>query len=251
MNSIYKDDFYENLDFISQATEPFVDNVESLYSNFPDIVKLSKEHILKSATTDPRYASIDMLHSCNSAITETIAIMKASNPSKFLTELSDYVVDPVRFKLLFEIELHKDTEIDIFTGESSHDIFLKKKKTSIDNEDLLEYAMHRLQHFYRWNYFDYKYYERKRILELCDIFGIASSTRSKDNRSLGFQLREGIYVNIQNNLFRIRKYEVMKSIAEWCDSYVKTGDLAAYTNLTRFKLMTHSGKAIYSIQEVL
>ena len=157
----------------------------------------------------------------------------------------------MRFKVLFEIQLHDQTEVDVFTGESSHDILLKKRNVSINNEDLWEYAVYKLQYFYRWGAFDYKHYDRKRIQELCDIFGVASPTRSRDNRVLGTQLRDSILTNIQNNSFRVRKYEVMKLIGFWCDRYVKYNDLAAYTNLTRFKLMTHSGRAIYSIEEAI
>jgi len=249
--SIYTDKVYDQLDFISQATEPFMDNIENLFSAIPDMILLSPEDLYDSSYISRSYAGMTIRNVISKKIKSVSENIIASDKSRYDTDLCDMFSEKAFFTI--ESEDLMPVEINIFTGECSSPLYLVKKKNCIDNEDVLKYAKSRAFSSYRHVYFDYNKRDSKpesinRIKELCDIFN-AQFSRTKNIAVIANELSNHILTNIENDVYRIRTFKLMCLIGRWCKSYVNYGDIESYTNLTRFKLMTHSGKAIYSVGE--
>lgn len=250
--SIYADKVYDELDFISQATEPFMDNVENLFSAIPDRILLHPEDICESTYVSRSYANISMKEVIRKKIKKIVEELIASDRSKYDTDLCDLFTEKSFFTV--ESENLQPVEINVFTGDCNIPLYIVKKTFSIKNEEIMSFAKNKTWNSFRYVYFDYHKSQSntdsiRRIKELCDIFNVDCS-RTKNIKVIADELASQIWQKINNDTYRIRTHRLMYLIGRWSKHYIDHGDIGSYANLTRFKLMTHSGKAIYSLGEI-
>lgn len=251
MSSLYVDNIYDNLDFISQATEPFVDNVQNLFAAMPDRILLEPSDILDYIYLNNYNASINDRMILASKLDKVYFSMLSFDAEKYKTNLNDYLTSEAN--KVFKLEIQEETEIDSTNGEHSKPIYIVKNREIISSEDVAEYALGKALHSYRYYFFYYrKDNDAARIKELCEIFEVDRSvTKTRNQHALGSSLCDAICHNIKNDIYRIRTYDMLMNLGKWCLEYVDKKDMASYTNITRFKLMTHSGRAIYSMEETI
>jgi hypothetical protein len=251
MSSLYVDNLYNSLDFISQATEPFLDNVQNLLASLPNKIPIEPQDISSYIYLNHYNAGLNERMIIGHKIEKVYLSMIGIDYSKYATNLTDFITSENNKFLKLEIE--PGTEINSTNGECSKPIFLVKKNDSVPSEDIAKYALAKALHSYKYYYFYYsKDNDLARVKELCEIFEVDKSLmKTRNPGALGQSLCDAISHNVKNDTYRIRTYDMLVNIGKWCRDYVNDKDMASYTNITRFKLMTHSGRAIYSIEETL
>jgi hypothetical protein len=143
-----------------------------------------------------------------------------------------------------------EPELNYVTNEISNGkIFLVKAKAILEEDDLKSLMIRSsLDHLVslRSNEGDATRYK--------DIFEVLGD--SEDGiRSRSFRNKRAIlYKRIKNilekNEWNIKSQDVAEKMTKWIVDYIANGNLAAYSNFCRLKVMTHLGQPIYSIQEV-
>ena len=53
------------------------------------------------------------------------------------------------------------------------------------------------------------------------------------------------------NEWQVKDADLMVSFIKWINQYIKDGNLAALTNITKLKIMTNKNQPIYSIKEAI
>jgi hypothetical protein len=85
------------------------------------------------------------------------------------------------------------------------------------------------------------------ILEL--IGGCEAHLKNRSSRKKMFAIFQRMRSIFQNNEWRIRDTELANKACTWIHSYITDGNLAAFTNFCKLKVMTHNNMPIYSVEE--
>ena len=81
------------------------------------------------------------------------------------------------------------------------------------------------------------------ILGKCDEGLTSKSSRTK-RRGLMVRLRE----IMSKNEWNLRDVELANQVGLWIIDYIQDGNVAAFRDLCRLKVMTHKGLPIYSME---
>lgn len=223
----FDDDVYENLDWLSQATTPLVFSGNAILSTLPDKVPVSIDTINKSILgRDNLYIS------------------------SFVSDiLDDVTIDhSVRYLLerCYNFEGNGEMLVDPAQGIYPS-IQVVKIKQSFSEKEIIIHIQDRLRYISGDNL--------GRINEILDLIGYKQKDGTKNLRSsrhAGKKIR-GISNTLNeiftNNKWQVRDADLMLSFIDWISQYIKNGNLAALTNITKLKIMTHKKQPIYSIKE--
>ena len=86
------------------------------------------------------------------------------------------------------------------------------------------------------------------IMEL--LGGCEEGLRSRSDRRKKSVIHKRVGEIFKDNLWNIRDTELATKVGSWIRCYIENGNLAAYSNFCRLKVMTHKGQPIYSMEEV-
>lgn len=91
-----------------------------------------------------------------------------------------------------------------------------------------------------------------RMKEIIDIIGIPDNERSilRSSSKTSYYLTDRLRKIVKEDEWRIKKVDLIFKMVRWVRAYISHGNLAALTNFTKLKCMTHKGVAIYSMEEV-
>lgn len=226
----FDDDVYENLDWLSQAATPLVFSGNKILSDLPDKIDVSPKAILNSLNHYNHIAVSsfidnyldgdhvdcdikDMLYECYNFVGE-----------------GDMLVDPVN---------------NIFPT-----IHVTKIKQSFSEKEIMRMVGRKLNY---WCSCD----DVGRINEILELIEYKPKDGAKSlhsSRSIKKKLHgvlETLRDTLASNKWQIRDVDLMLSFVNWVYRYIQNGNLAALTNITKLKIMTHKKQPIYSIKEVV
>lgn len=238
--SVFKDKKYEELDWISQATEPIESNINDYLSRLPDKLEITIEDML--------YAMKDSFYSYL-RLDKTLKIIFQRQVKD--THFNDLSYD-VQHKIVdcFSFEIEGEPELNYLTNSINNGkIFIVKSKAILE-EDELKHLMIRtsLDHLInlRSDTGDVNRYK-----DIFEVLGeCEDGIRSRSIRNKRSVLYKRIKNILEKNEWNIKSHEVAEKMTKWIVDYLRDGNLAAYSNFCRLKVMTHLGQPIYSIQEV-
>lgn len=230
MSDFFKDAKYKELDWISQAIEPWDYSLIEVVAQMPDRVEVSPSKLLK-LNNDYRYGSLSI--------------------DRFLLEIDQRLAKyaTADYKRLFKFEMAPDTTLDLRTKELSNPIYIVKIKPTLDDLDIKEIALTRIRDLY-WSvklYINSDYNALTRANEIMDLLGI--TTRSKSGNKKRRLIIEALHNIMSEDKWRIRSIELIDKMIGWIYDYINNGEIACLVNFTKLKIMTHSGQPIYSIKE--
>lgn len=235
---VFDDKKFEQLDWISQATEPIDSQMNDFLGKIPDVVKIDFQLYKKIANFGP-----------DISIGQIILSMKEKYaPYSELSYGQVSVLDKC-FKLEFSTnEIIIDFENEIISGG---EITLIKLNSTMDEkilENILgQEGIESLHPSIMHGSTD----SLSRANEIMELLGnCENGLKTRSDRK-----KRGAILNRLNDLFKnnewnIRDTELANKVGYWIRDYIMDGNLAAFSNFCRLKVMTHKNQPIYSMEEV-
>jgi hypothetical protein len=223
------DETYENLDFISKATEPFVMEGWDKVAELPDRIEVPENLILKLA------AEMDFRQN--------------AEPRQLMKQMFPGVRSEIPISECFELEIESsdgELSVDAVDGKLVNGkLFLVKVwSASLSNELAAILTREWFQKIYGSVYSP----KKERLAELIELFDVPKAKSRSQYSKLSQLIR-----HVETNLFttyRVRSLDAALKIAKWLTSALN-GDQGALVDLTHFKVRTHSGNPIYSLSEIV
>ena len=223
--SFFDDEVYDNLDWLSQATMPLVFSGNKLLGNLPDRI-------------DVDVASIDL----SGYFRKNNVLYRYEVGERSIASL---IADCYVFKGEGDVV---DPVNDIYPT-----VWLEKVKKDFSEKDIINYVRSQLS----TNSHSYLGADIGRINEILDLINYKHegyTVNLRSSRSAKKKMR-GIFKRLHEifskNEWQVRDADLMVSFIGWVNQYVLEGNLAALTNITKLKIMTHRNQPIYSIKEVV
>lgn len=247
MSDFFADKQYQSLDWISQAVEPWDWSAIPAFNAFPQRTEITPSILQAVIYANPSKFG---RYSIEFSVEHLVAVIAQLHDNPLVKE-ADIMPSHMRYSVysLFELEYSSpyDTEFRCDDLSFSHPIYLVKTKPLIDDKICQEMvATNATEIFYDLN--SRADEAIKRMGEILDLITSNKLARGRLNRRDQF-IRELRTIFLEDK-WRIRSVPLGLNIARWVVDYVNEGNLAAMANFAKVKVMTHAGKAIYSIQEV-
>lgn len=236
--SVFVDRKFEELDWISQATEPIDSVLNVIMGSIPDEFEITFEE----------YVTI-IGEGWNNGLSTTRVVNYLLSKyydadSRLSWDQSSMINKCFRFEIVGEpiIDFKDET---ITNGK----LILVKSTPNIDEKDLQKtLGLEGLDHVRKMYSHNVSAGRANEILELlgnCDD-GLRSRSPRKKKEYLYHRLR----TLFEKNEWNIKDTELANKVGRWIAAYVLNGDLSALSNFCRLKVMTHKGQPIYSMEEV-
>jgi hypothetical protein len=232
--SIFQDKTYQELDFITQAVEPFLDPAQDLLTSLPDKIQVSAASMAKAIDYGTAYAK-DIIRATLQTVTQEV--------------LTNLIVDS------FDIQVNREQfQLNIVSGEFEEgvEVFVVKNRNHIPDQELLTKAIETNigELLSSWNTVIYKgnslqYARLKALAELLEAEG-----KSRSNNELLSKITSSMSSNLLSNKWRIKSTIALETLAGWVKRYVESEDYPAYASIAKFKVMVHRGNPIYSLEEI-
>jgi hypothetical protein len=234
--SVFSDKKYESLDWISQATEPIESELNMILSSMPDVIDLSDEDIFSYIQSN-----------------YNMTIRATSFINKYVDKA---VIDNFSYA---ERKAIKDCFTFVVVGQPKLDFKAKKILNGSFQIKKIKYIIEEnvLKEFMGASGVSRLYYASPRNVTLCnevlEILG-GKALEALQTKSLKTKKR-AIYSRLEEifekDEWRIRDVALSNKVGHWIADYISGGPISNFANLCKLKVMTHSGQAIYSIEEVI
>lgn len=231
---LFKDREYEDMEWLNKAIEPFIFPFNEVLASLKDVYEVPYDVIYKHFLIDDNYTlDIEKL------------VMLANDIDISLSDI--YFIDKV-----FEIHIAYGTTLDITNKKIIGSVNLVKTVSHIDDEQLKQIFSDKV-------YSTINSVTRKNetnIHRLNEVMDLINCINDRSSRSQKYKLRSisSRYKEIiANDEWKIRDTTLILKCANWICDYLNHGNLAALSNLTKLKCMTHinNGSPIYSIEETV
>lgn len=230
--NLFQDKEYEQLDWLNRAVESFVCPINDKMAAFPESVELTFDDF-KEMHLNTTY-DISVLD----ALIQTAPRFNMEFTSGEASQLYNY----------FELVLpSQEVRVDFETRQVSGQILLVKKKAQLEDEDILfimtTEAVNRLS---RISY-------EANIGRMNEIMDLLNCTKDRKSRSANYKtsaIKSCVKSILGEDKWRIRNMDLAIKCADWIVSYINDGNLAALSNFTRLKCMTHNNAPIYSMDTI-
>ena len=231
---VFEDKKYDQLDWISQATEPIESHLNEVLVSIPEVVDITYENIVSLVQrNDSRNISLDSLLKFFLVNVNSIAFNHREMDvirKCFTLEVNDASVD-------FENKVLNGS-IKLIRHSHTLDEKLLQNLLGKDGIDAVAWISMRDDCAGRIN-------EIFEILGDSD-YGLSSRSVRKKRAFLVDRLRQLFKANEWN----IKDVTLANKVGYWIKDYIVHNNLAALSNLCRLKVMTHKGQPIYSMEEV-
>lgn len=236
---VFDDKKFEELDWISQATEPIDSHLNEILGLLPEETIIDF-NMYKKMVGDSWGLDLN--------IDRMVSYLIHNHASgKSLSWQEKGIITP-----LFKIEMSEsgidiDFEKQIITGE----IKLVKVQSTLD-EKVLE-GMLGKDGIDQLNsiYVDDMSAGMRRANEVMEILGgCDNGLRTRSLRRKVHAIRSRLVKLFKANEWKIKDTELANKVGKWIRSYIVDGNLAAWSNFCRLKVMTHKDQPIYSMEEV-
>lgn len=238
--SVFQDKKFEQLDWISQATEPIDSQLNEILAQMPESIDIDFDfynRVRNSSWFDINVASV-LLTKISELNLPSQSMIHAQ-----ITVLERYFEFQVSgTSLIIDFEEHKIVGGTIKLVKLANTMEEKDLKHILGQEgqDLVRYMSIGTPH--QINCLN----EVMEILGKCDE-GLKTRSIYKKRRFLDNRLKQ----LFKDNEWNIRDTELANKVGIWIKHYVQDGEIAAFANLCKLKVMTHKGQPIYSIEEVV
>jgi hypothetical protein len=240
---LFDDKKYDDMDDISKMVEPWESGFDDILCKLPDVFKVPPEVIVASVSS----------HKMDDYISNTIFKTFLNEKEIQLLSSSELLSRPWSSKksayedALYEPEITTDSlTYDTLTHEVKGELVYRKTLLKMDEDRLKKLILSKIDYkLFRNRSGVYLLKETKALYEALTGKHLASKKRAE----VFNETEKEIYAIFSEDKFRIRSYDLAIKFLHWCDLYCRYGDTASMANIMKLKIMTHSGRAIYSIEE--
>ena len=232
---VFDDKKFDDLDWISQATEPIQSKFNDILAAIPDTIDIDFD----------TYLDI-MRYNHNNVAISTTSLMHYLL-KKYTTYETLHYTEYSKLIPVFALKC-EDVVINFEDRTITGSLKAIKLVQQFDDKALQEYlgmiGLNTLQHLY------IQKEHNARTNEILDIIGKCEGViKSRSSNQKKAQLYSRVNDILKNNEWRIRDDELANKICFWIRDYIQYGNVAALSNLCKLKVMTHKEQAIYSIEE--
>ena len=233
---VFDDKKFEELDWISQATEPIDSELNEILGEMPEEIiidfKAYKEMIGDSYGLD---LNIDRIISH--------ALVKFTTKQALSYQQRDII------RPCFEIQMDSGVDLDFENEIITGSIKFVKIQSTLD-EKVLEGMLGRegIEQVNSMYFHGPGLSRANEIMEL--LGGCEDGLRTRSERRKRVAIKQRLVKLFKNNEWKIKDTELANKVGGWIRSYVVDGNLAAFSNFCRLKVMTHKDQPIYSMEEV-
>jgi hypothetical protein len=233
---VFDDKKFEELDWISQATEPIDSELNEILAALPDDLTIDFE-TYKSMVGDN--------YTMDLSLDRIVSYLVKHHAAKTLSWSQKNVIVPC-----FSIEMDETVYLDFESKRISGDIKVVKIQSTMD-EKVLEGLLGKegidsVQSMF------FSGPGIGRANEVMEILGgiedAAFKTRSE--RKKKHFLVKRLVTLFKTNEWKIKDTELANKVGRWIKEYIVDGNLASFSNFCRLKVMTHKDQPIYSMEEV-
>lgn len=261
MSNVLVDKTRDELDFLSQAVEPFVDPLLDILSEAPKAIvhdwsmvkayggisssvrredlEADRLRILARYLESPHLKAIPVNH------------YDVPHPATIVTNFRRGILKD-SYKLIFPV----GSKLNLFTGIAYHEdgeqprsVFIEPAMLTQPNSvgtSFMEFTCDLIgQHMPRTRNASEE--QLSRAVEIAKLLDIEYQSK----RNLTATILSGLRDKISKDTWKLRSLLPIAQINYWVASYIIHGQLNNFVNLTHFKVMTHSGNAIYELSEVV
>ena len=233
---VFDDKKFENLDWISQATEPIDSQLNEVLSVIPDEIVIDFDTYTRMVG-DSYSMDLDSSRILSYAVSEFYG--------KSLGWEQRNALNPC-FELQMDDEVLLDFENRIITGMIK---FVKIQSTM--DEKVLE-GMLGKEGIMAIRSMFFQGPGISRANEVMEILGkCESGLRTRSERRKRATIKTRLVELFKNNEWKIKDTELANKVGYWIKDYVVDGNLAAFSNFCRLKVMTHKDQPIYSMEEIV
>lgn len=233
---VFDDKKFEELDWISQATEPIDSELNEILGALPEEVIIDFS-MYKAMAGDSWSLELSIDRMVN-------YLMGIHTPGRYLSWQDKNIIIPC-----FKIEMDNNVDLDFENQTITGEIKLVKTQSTLD-EKVLEGMLGRegidgLNSMYFDNAGLGRANEVMEILGGCD-----EGLRTRSHRRKVSIIRNRLVKLFKANEWKIKDTELANKVGKWIRAYIQDGNLAAWSNFCRLKVMTHKDQPIYSMEEV-
>jgi hypothetical protein len=234
VSKFFADPRYDNLDWISQAVEPWEWPVADQVAAIPQEIDITPEmvrHIARGGTELNRNSTISHIGGIDF---NSLSWEATQNITK-----------------MFKFVVPDGTTFDGATLTYSNRVYLQKLKPQLDQTDILVAAAEKMTNTLSGN-LNLEVHDgaaQARAGQILDLLGVPLN-ECRGHKQKRRALIRTLAAAVKDDRYRIRSMTLVAKIGTWVCDYINTGNLAAMANFAKFKVMTHSGNPIYSVQEV-
>lgn len=242
--SIFKDEHYEQMDWLSQAIEPIDFNAYKLYSELPDRLDL---------TTDDLISLTKRLYDTEFSV---LSLVKMKVP-EIIAKYSSKDIETVCKQFKLSLPEGEKVSINLDTKTSDKEVFLLKSEMSDSFKNAVEKSFGKSANDYLYhnlnNHRIHDYNRCNDILKILDRPGLArdvfnSYLRSRSGHRKGSAIKTMFRFAVEENLFNIKNEDLLMDLAKWIIAYVYNGSTGAIANIYKLKVMAYDKVGIYSIK---
>lgn len=235
--SVFQDKKFEELDWISQATEPIDSQLNEVLGLIPEEITIDFKTYC-AMLKDGFWIDLNT----RSAIDYCVKTY-----CKHITVTYDnlsYLRNQFKFEGGSEIII--DFEKEVIHGE------LKLIKLSNTMDEKVLASLLGKEGIYRVSAMNIPPSGLTRANDIMELLGKCEvGLKSRSERKKRQMIKERLIKLFKDNEWMIKDTELANKVGIWIYQYVAEGNLAAYSNFCRLKVMTHKGQPIYSMQETV
>lgn len=235
---IFDDKKFEELDWVSQAIEPIESKLSEFLAAIPDETTIDYNMYIK--LINDRWDIGLSLH----------------------TVINHLMIEHCKILFYNLYWQHQDELIKCFSFSSDEDLIIDFKNqtlvgtlrviktTSTLDEKVLENLLGRLGAM-RVVDICITTFSNGRANEVMEILGGCDhgiKTRSPRQKQLA--IRDRLVKLFKDNEWKIKDTTLADNVGIWISLYIKEGNLAAWSNFCKLKVMTHKNQPIYSMEEI-
>ncbi len=232
---IFDDKQYDEMDWLSKAIEPTISSLNDILSKLPEETEFTPQQIMRLARTGYSIGvDIDAL---------VLTLCQANKVS-----LSSWDDDFKKIAKCFDLELNGDITIDLENNicEGQNVKLIKIKSMFEESELQKEMGAKGISNLSRM---DTNKVEIARANEIGELLGEDIVRQKRSSRQKVHAIIALLQKAFSENTWNIKNVELSDKVCLWIQTYLETGNLAALTNFCKFKVMTHAGDPIYSMEE--
>lgn len=228
---IFKDEVYDDMDWLEKACVPIVCELNEVLGEIPDEIVLDYGMILK--------------HGCSygpSSITADSVLNTIDQVQKL--EYDDIKKVIACFDVVVEGEPILDLEAQTLLGGK---VKIVKIKESFEEKEIEEMIGVKgiSSHLRRLSHRDVS---TDRLNDMLELLGLFEARRLRSSKQKLEHLVSRMNKIMKDNEWDIRDVKLSNRVSFWISKYLVDGNLAAYTNFCKLKVMTHEESPIYSVE---
>lgn len=232
---VFDDKKFEELDWISVAMEPIDSELNDILAELPEIVEIDFK-TYRSMVSNSH--GIDL--SLDRAVQHMISVTSQKHIS---WKARDVLVTCFTFE--HDDDLMLDFEKKIITGK----LRLVKVIGTMDEKTLA--GMLGSEGIDQCSSMSFHGAGITRANEIMELLGKCSEgMKTRSDRRKRHAIVQRLRQLFKDNEWKIKDTELANKVGYWICEYITEGNLAAFSNFCRLKVMTHKDQPIYSMEEV-